>query len=82
MSINFRILNKQTRIYTYLILQINKILDCLYKARVFLKINLSKVYHQVAVEPLHMHKTTFLKKYKLFEFLVLPFGLVNAPEIL
>ena len=48
------------------------------KFEFFNKIDLSKAYHQVAVEPLHMHKTTFLTKHKLFKFLVLPFGLVNA----
>ena len=71
MCINFRMLNKQTKIDTYPIPQIDEILDCLCKARVFSKIDLSKAYHQVAVEPSHMHKTTFLMKYGLFEFLVL-----------
>ena len=79
MCIDFRILNKQAKIYAYPILQIDEVLDCLCKAQVFLKINLSKVYHQVAVEPSHMHKTTFLMKYGLFKFLLLLFRLVNAP---
>ena len=35
------------------------ILDCLYKARVFSKIDLSNAYHQVAVEPLHTYKSIF-----------------------
>ena len=72
-------LNKQTKINAYLIAHIDKILDCLYKARVFLKIYPSKAYHQVAVELSHMHKTAFLTKYRLFKFLVLQFRLVNAP---
>ena len=37
------------------------------------------VYHQVAVEPSYIHKIAFLTKNRLFKFLVLPFGLVNAP---
>ena len=80
MYIDFRVLNKQTVIDAYPIPWIDNILDCPYKARVFSQIDLSKIYHQVAVELSHMHKTTFLTKYRLFEFLVLPFGLVNAPE--
>ena len=79
MCINFRILNKQTKNNTCPIRQIDEILDCLCEARVFLKIDLNKAYHQVAVEPSHMHKTTFLIKYRLFKFLVLPFVLVNIP---
>ena len=78
MCVNFRILNKQTKIDTYLIPWVDKIIDHLCKSRVFSKIDLSKAYHQVALEPSHMHKTAFLTKYGLFNFLVLPFGLVNA----
>ena len=80
MFIDFKILNKQIKINIYPISQIDQILDCLCKAQVFSKIDLSKVYYQVAVEPSHMHKTTFLMKYRLFNFVVLLFGLVNAPE--
>ena len=50
MCFDFRMLNKQSKIDAYLIPQIDKILDHLYKAQVFLKNDLSKVYHQVAVE--------------------------------
>ena len=67
--------------YPHLIPWIDEILDHLCKARVFSKIDLSKAYHQVAVELSHTHKTAFLTKYRLFKFLVLPFGLVNAPAI-
>ena len=74
-------LNKQTKIDAYPIPLINEILDCLCKARVFLKINLSKVYHQVAFKPSYTHKSAFLTKYGLFKFLVLPFGLVNTLTI-
>ena len=79
MYIDFMVLNKQTVIDVYPIPWIDEILDCLHKARVFSKIDLSTAYHQVVVEPSHMHKSTFLTKYGLFKFLVLPFGLVNAP---
>ena len=58
-----------------------EILDHLFKAQVFSKIDLSTAYHQVAFEPSYMHKTTFFMKYGLFKFLVLPFGLVNASAI-
>ena len=80
MCLYFVMLNKQTKINTYPIPHTGEILDCLFKAQVFSKIDLSQAYHQVAAEQSHMHKTTFLMKYGLFKFFVLPFGLVNTPE--
>ena len=82
MYINFRTLNKKMKIVKCSIRWIDEILDHLCKARVFLNIDLSKAYHQVAVELSHMQKTTFLTKYRLFEFQVLLFKLVNAPATL
>ena len=78
MCIDFRMVNKQTTNYAYPISQIDEILDFLCKARDFLIIDLSKAYHQVAIEPPHLHKVAFLMKYRLFEFLVLPFRMVNC----
>ena len=80
MCIDFVTLNKQMKIDAYPIPQIDEILDCIYKAQVFSQIDLSKAYHQVAIELSHTHKTALLTKYGLFEVLVLPFGLVNAPS--
>ena len=71
MCINFRVLNNQTKIGVCPVPHIDEIFDCLYKARLFSKINLSKAYCQVAIAPSHTHKTAFLKQYRLFEFLVL-----------
>ena len=81
MCIDFRLLSKQIKIDGYLIPQIDEILDHLCKAQFFLKIGLREAYLQVAIEPSHIrtHMTAFFTKYRLFEFLVLPFGLVNAP---
>ena len=81
MYISFRMLNKKIKLDAYPIPQMNVMLDCLCKARVFSKIDLCKGYHHVAVEPLHIHKTMFLTKYGVFKYLVLLFGLVNAPAI-
>ena len=36
-------------------------------------------YHQIRVHPSDVHKTAFRTRYGHFEFLVLPFGLTNAP---
>ena len=74
-------INKQSKIDVYPIPWIDEILDCLYKAQVFSKIDLIKGYHQDAVELSHAHKTTFLTKFGLFKFLLIPIRLVNATAI-
>ena len=81
MCIDFVTLNKQMKIDAYPIPQIDEILDCIYKAQVFSQIDLSKAYHQVAIELSHMHtRLPYLPSTDCLKFLVLPFGLVNAPS--
>jgi hypothetical protein len=58
--------------------RIEDLFDQMRGARVFFKIDLRTGYHQMKIMPSDVTKTTFSTRYRLYEFIVMSFGLTNA----
>ena len=79
MCIDYRKLNKVTIKNRYPLPRIDDLFDQVRRATVFSKIDLRIGYHQLRMQDEYISKTTFITRYIHYEFVILPFGLTNAP---
>lgn len=77
--VDYRGLNKITIKNRYPLPLIESLLDKVRGAKWFVKIDLMEAYYNIRIKAGDEYKTAFKTPWGLFEYLVMPFGLCNAP---
>ena len=79
MCVDYQSLNEVTIKNKYPLLRIDDLFDQLRGACVFSKIDLHSRYHQLKIHATDIPKIAFTMRYGLYEYIVMSFGLTNAP---
>ena len=77
--IDYHWLNKKTVKNRYPLPLPEELFDRLGQAKVFSKIDLKSGYWQMPVKPEDIHKIVFKTRQGLYKFLIMSFGITNAP---
>jgi hypothetical protein len=79
LCVDYRPLNAITFKKKYPLPRIDILFDQLAGALVFSKIDLCSGYHQIKIRAKDIPKIAFSMRYSMYEYLVMSFGLTNAP---
>ncbi|GBG80917.1 hypothetical protein CBR_g31473 [Chara braunii] len=79
LCIDYRKLNAQTVKNARPLPRIDDLLERLFGAKYFSKLDLKSGYHQISIRPNDCYKSALKTQYGHFEWVVMPFALTNAP---
>ena len=79
LGVDYRGLNKVTILNRYPLPLMNELRNRVRGAKMFTKLDLKSGYNLIWIKEGDEWKTAFRKRYVLFEYKVMPFGLANAP---
>lgn len=79
MCVDYRALNAITKKNRYPIPNINETLTRLNKAKIFTKLDVVVAFNKIRIKEGYKHLTSFNIRFGQYEYLVMPFGLCNAP---
>jgi hypothetical protein len=79
--IDYRALNKVTIKNRHPLFLINKTIDRLADAVIYTKLDLKNAYYRIRIKLGNEWKTAFRTRYGFFKYIIILFGLTNAPAI-
>jgi len=79
LCVDYRGLNQITVKNRYPLPLIPESLERLTNAKIYTRLDIAEAYHRLRIREGDEWKTAFRTRYGLFEYLVVPFGLTNAP---
>lgn len=81
MCVDYRKLDANTIKDRYPLPRVDKYVDRIQSSNYFTTLDLASGYHQIAMAAESIHKTAFITPDGHYEYLRMPFGLVNAPAV-